>query len=381
MVLRLYCVRQTSIFGSAGAVSMPNDQRLQELQEEYAKTKYNKATDKYLGILRAKIAKVKAEMREKKRKKGVGYAAKKSGDATVVLVGPPNVGKSSLLKCLTNAETKVANYAFTTIDVIPGMLNYDGVLIQMLDLPGLIEGAHIGRGGGRKIASVIRIADMALFVVDPATYMMLPDMVKELEDLGIMVNKKRKSIKVEELKSGGITVEKNGHKAPSDSDIKEILSAFGIYNANVIFFDDANEDDLISALSGNRVFLKGMVVLNKIDTVNSTSKMREMLRSTGMDVVETSAQNSENIGELEHAIFSHLELIRVYLKPKLGSVDLNKPLVLKRGASVADAARKAHNKKLVNVKSAYVTGKSVRFAAQKVGLDHILEDGDVVTFV
>ena len=119
--------------------------KIEELQEQYSKTKYNKATNKYLGILRAKIGDIRKAMASQSRRVGTGYSVRKSGNATIVLVGFPNAGKSSLLHALTGVQSKVADYEFTTLEVIPGMLEYSGAKLQILDLPGLIQGAHIGR--------------------------------------------------------------------------------------------------------------------------------------------------------------------------------------------------------------------------------------------
>src|SRR5271154_1723455 len=187
------------------------EKKIDELKEQYSKTKYNKATNKYLGMLRAKIAKIKHAMESTSRKSGTGYSVRKSGNATVVFAGFPNAGKSSLLKALTGVDSRVADYAFTTLDVVPGMLEYNGAKIQMLDLPGLIQGAHVGRGGSMKIISVIRIADLILFVIDINSYINLYQLIDELNMLNIRVNKKKPNIRLEVGKVGGVHIESNNH--------------------------------------------------------------------------------------------------------------------------------------------------------------------------
>jgi len=137
-------------------------EQIKELEKELSTTKYNKATQHHIGKLKAKLAKLKLDSEKKRSASTSGYSVKKSGNATVALVGLPSVGKSTLLNILTNAESDVAEYHFTTLDVVPGIMEYKGAKIQILDLPGLIKGASKGRGRGREILSVIRNADLIL---------------------------------------------------------------------------------------------------------------------------------------------------------------------------------------------------------------------------
>ena len=102
-------------------------EQIKQFQDELKKTKYNKKTQHHIGLVKAKIAKLreKQEKRSKGGKKGEGYAVSRSGDATVLLLGFPSVGKSTLLNALTNADSEIGAYAFTTLKVIPGTLDYN----------------------------------------------------------------------------------------------------------------------------------------------------------------------------------------------------------------------------------------------------------------
>ncbi len=358
--------------------------KLEELKAEYAKTRHNKATEKHIGILRAKIANLTKSLAAKKGRKGMGFAVRKTGDATVALVGFPNAGKSSLLTSITNADSKVANYAFTTLDAIPGMLSYGGAQIQVIDLPGMIEGAHIGKGGGAQIVSMIRVTDLLLFVVDIAKSENVYTLMDELNEFNIRINKPRPDIKIEDKKSGGILVERNGRKTPEPNVVRQILNEFDIFHAVVIFKQDATEDDLVDLLIENTVYLKGMIALNKIDTVSPaqiTKISNELSSKTGMEVIPISASAGTNLLLLKERIFRNLKLMKIYLKPKDGQPDFAKPLILPSNSTVQSLAKALHTKIADNLRYALVNGKSVRFENQKVGPEHRLQDGDIVTLV
>lgn len=167
-------------------MSVDVDFKIRIIKEEIRKTPYHKGTEHYIGHLRARLAKLRQQKQAiKPRAGGRGFALKKSGDATVVLVGPPSVGKSSLLNKLTRAQSRVEEWPFTTVEVIPGMLQYKGAQIQILDLPGLIKGTAEGKGRGKEVLSVIRLADLAILMVDVRTEKELPSLVKELKKLKI----------------------------------------------------------------------------------------------------------------------------------------------------------------------------------------------------
>lgn len=360
----------------------PLQLRLEELRKEYSNTKYNKATNKHLGLLRAKIANVVKELNKKSGRKGMGINVRKSGDGTVVLVGPPNAGKSSLLNVLTGVDSKVAGYAFTTVSVIPGMLAWRDAKIQIFDLPGLIEGSHIGKGGGIRLGSVMRIADLVLLVVEATKYDVLFNIMAELSELGIKVNKGKPKLKVEDVDSGGIEIINNGNYAPPASEVVQILSEFGIYNAKVIFWESTTAEDLFDYLTRSNVYVQGIVVANKIDLVEKRAELLKTIKAkTGMPVIATSALERTNLEELKDAIFQNLNLECIYLKPKDGFADYSKPMIMKKGSSVLELAKVLHSDTAPLLKYALVNGKSAKFRNQACGSSHILEDGDVVTLV
>jgi ribosome-interacting GTPase 1 len=136
-------------------------EKIKELEERISKTKYNKKTQHAIGLYKAQLARLKEKQRARsRRKKGEGYAVRKTGDGTVVLLGFPSVGKSTLLNALTNANSPVGTYAFTTLTVIPGILDYKFAKIQVLDVPGVVHGAAAGTGRGKEVLAIIRNSDL-----------------------------------------------------------------------------------------------------------------------------------------------------------------------------------------------------------------------------
>src|ERR671911_617512 len=170
-------------------------EKIKAIQDEIHKTQINKATEFHIGLLKAKIARLRREMDENTHGKIVstggasaGFDVRKAGDATVVLIGLPSVGKSTLLNALTNAKSRVASYQFTTLTAVPGMMDYSGSKIQILDMPGIIEGAASGKGLGKRVLSVARSADLVLMILDvfqPHHFSLLK---KELSEIGIKID-------------------------------------------------------------------------------------------------------------------------------------------------------------------------------------------------
>lgn len=345
------------------------EERIEEIEKEILKTPYNKATQHHIGLLKARLAKLKEAVASRKKTGGTGFNIKKQGMATVAFVGFPSTGKSTLLNALTNAQSKVAAYEFTTLDAIPGALKHKGALIQLVDLPGIIGGAAVGKGRGREILSAARIVDLVLMVIDKPEQL-LP-IETELNRVGIRLNRQPPDVKIQRRDRGGLDVSiatKLTHM--DEKTLREMLIEFGITNASVLVRDDITQDELIDVLSGNRAYIPGIVVMTKLDRTGP----RE-------GYLQVSAHTGENLDKLKDAIFSKLKFIRIYMRPQGGEPDYSEPLMLERGATVREACQKLHRSFEGRFRFARISGPSAKFDDQKVGLDHVLKDEDILTLV
>ncbi|XP_045927386.1 developmentally-regulated GTP-binding protein 1-like [Micropterus dolomieu] len=142
--------------------------KIAEIENEMARTQRNKATAHHLGLLKARLAKLRRELITPKGGSGgatgEGFDVAKTGDARIGFVGFPSVGKSTLLSNLAGVYSEVAAYEFTTLTTVPGVIRYKGAKIQLLDLPGIIEGAKDGKGRGRQVIAVARTCNLILIV-------------------------------------------------------------------------------------------------------------------------------------------------------------------------------------------------------------------------
>ena len=354
--------------------------KIKAIEEELKRTPYNKATEHHIGRLKAKLAKLKEELRKRSSQKAKKTGIRKSGDATVALVGFPSVGKSTLLNKLTNARSEVGAYDFTTLEVVPGMLEYKGARIQLLDLPGLIKGASSGRGMGREVLSIVRSADLILIVSDVFNAHNLDVLFRELYEAGIRLNENEPQIKIKVKDRGGIRISSTVKLTKiSESTIREILREYRIHNAEVTIREDVTIDRFIDAILGNRKYVKAIKVINKIDLVDED--YLKNIKKMHSDAIYISAEKGTNIDMLKEAIFKSLDFIRVYMKPQGKKADLKEPMILRRGATIEDVCLKIHRDLRDNFRYAQVWGKSVKFNGQRVGLDHVVEDGDIITIV
>jgi len=363
------------------------EEQIAELEAELTKTPYNKATSKHIGRIKAKIAKLRDEAVNRAMKSGgggEGYSVKKSGDASAVLVGFPSTGKSTLLNKLTGTNSEVGAYAFTTLTVVPGALEHKGAKIQLLDIPGLIAGAAMGKGRGKEVIGVVRSADIIIILVDVFNGQHVNVLLKELYNAGIRINVPKPDITIKKSSVGGIRLSAVGTLDLDIEEVRTILSESKMMNADVLIRGNATQEDFIDAVQGNRVYVPAFIAVNKVDLIDK-AECQEIERSIkerfGAAPIMISAHSGYHMEELKDAIYDCLGFMRVYLKPQNEEADMDVPLIVRTGSTVEDVCTKLHRDFVRRFRYARVWGDSVKHGGQRVGISHHLIDGDILSII
>ncbi len=363
------------------------EDEVRALEDELQRTPYNKATSKHIGRVKAKIARLKDEAVQRAMKSaggGEGFTVKKSGDATVVLVGFPSTGKSTLLNTLTGTKSEVAAYAFTTLTVVPGAMEHRGAKIQILDIPGLIAGAAMGKGRGKEVIGVVRSADMIVILVDVFNSSHVDVLMRELYDAGIRINKPRPDITIKKTSQGGIRVHAVGALDLDVEEIRAILAESRIMNADILIRGNATQDEVIDAMLANRIYIPAFIAVNKVDLVDNKTRKEiavDLEKRFSMEPEMISAHTGYRMEEIKDRMYDTLGFMRVYLKPQSEAADLEEPLIIRQGSSVEDVCRKLHRDFVDRFRYARVWGHSVKHPGQRVGLTHRFKEGDLVTII
>ncbi len=355
-------------------------EKIREMEEAMTKAKYNKSTEHWFGLMKSQIAKLREKIEKKAAGKGggEGWFVKKTGNATVILVGFPSVGKSTLLNALCGTKSKVAAYEFTTLDCIPGTLNYNNAKIQILDVPGIISGAAFGKGRGKEVLAMARNADLVLFVVDALHPEHYPTLLKEIYDVGIRTNQRKPIVKIVKKSRGGLSMSSTVKLTKVSADtLSSILKEFKIMNADVVIRDDIDIDQFIDCVEGNRKYVHAIVCVAKSDLLSEHEKKK--LKEQVHDAIFVSAEKKEGLESLKEKIFNSLNFVRVYLKEVNKKPDLDEPMILTKPASLRSVCEHIHRDFVRKFRFVRVWGKSAKFPGQMFrNLDKILEDGDIV---
>ncbi|MFQ5924852.1 MAG: GTPase [Dehalococcoidia bacterium] len=288
----------------------------------------HKGTDRLRVELRTKIAKFSEESQRKlaTSRKGSAYNIRKEGAGQVIPVGLPNAGKSQLVSTLTEASPVVADYPFTTKAPTPGMMRFENIQIQLVDIPPIID-----RNAQPWLPNLLKGADLLLIMVDLSAEP-LGQVEAIIEDLG--------KLKIEPMGR------KEGQKEGAEPWIFQ---------------------------------KRALIVANKEDLEGSGESYR-VLRSRysgEFPLISISAKGGSGLEGLKEEIYRSLDIIRVYTKVPGMKADLEEPIVLKRGSTVEDVAQSVHKDFQAKLKYAQLWG-SGKYDGQQVKRGHILEDGDVI---
>jgi len=311
------------------AKSIP--EKIKALESMLAIMPKHKGTDKLRGQLRSKLSKLKSESEKKggAGRKGSLFTVKREGIAQALVLGLTNVGKSQLVLALTNANPEVADYPVTTRKPIPGMMPFENIQIQLVDVPPI--NFEIGEAW---LSPMARNADILIIMVDlsgdPLTQ--AEEVLARLEDIRI------KPIGVE----GEV-----------------------IHSGEAAIFEPR----------------RALIVANKVD-LDGAEEREGMLRERygrSFPVFSLSAQRGIGLEDLRRGIFEALEIVRVYTKPPGKEPEFSEPVILKKGSTVEDAANSVHKDFVSKMKFARIWG-SEKYQGQMVKRDYVLEDGDVIEF-
>jgi uncharacterized protein len=306
-------------------------EKLRLAKELLALMPKHKGTDKLQAEMKAKISKLRKQVEEG----GKGHGAhrvdlhshiEKEGAAQIILIGPPNVGKSSLLESLTHARPLIADYPYTTREPITGMMFFETVHFQLIDTPAISDEQF-----PTYLPNLIRQADLLALICDAFNPDPLagPDFVlKHLEEKSI------------------------------------ILSPEPPANAENPKF----------------VYKKTIIVANKyLDDENGAGLTRLRERFADFVIVPTSILDDDSLNNFRAAIFNAMKIIRVYTKRIGHEVEYKDPIILPIGGTVEDAAVMLHKDFAYKLQFAKVWGKG-KFEGQRVHNNYILSDGDIIEF-
>jgi ribosome-interacting GTPase 1 len=300
------------------------EEKIAALEEMLAVIPKHKGTDHLQADIKKRIAKLRDEGDEKGgAKSGDPFLIPREGAGQVVLMGFPNTGKSSLVGTLTRAKVTVADYPFSTALPVSGMMNYEDILIQLVDLPP-VTAEEMPKG----MAGTLRLADLVAITVDGSD----DDCLEQWQGCLNHLNERR-ILEIPGENTGQHT------KPPADF----------------------------------------LVVITKYDAPGADERLellKEMIPA-GWIYTTVSVNDPDSLNRLRKLIFDRLEIIRVYSKIPGKDVDRSNPFVLKVGQTVLDMAAKVHRDFPDKLKSAKVWG-SAKFPGQPVEKDFPLADGDVV---
>ena len=366
------------------------EEKLKALMEFLSAIPKHKGTENLVRQVRRQIAILRREIEEKKRTKrrggGPKFFVEKEGTAQIVILGLTNSGKSTLISTLTNAKPVISDIPYTTQTPIVGMMPYEDIQFQLVEAPALIEGASEGVAWGLKTIGLARNADAILILLDASNnpISQLKVILRELSNARILITKPKGRVEIERRSSGGIQIAIMGKLVNATlDDVRLLLHSYRIYHALVKIYGEVSLSDIEDAIYENAVYKPAVIVLNKIDLIdkNSIKALINRIRGivgTDIPVIAVSAIKGIGLKELGKILFEITGIIRVYTKQPNDDKPSDRPLILRKGATVLDAAKAIHSALYKRFKYARVWGPSAKYPGERVGGDHILMDRDIL---
>ncbi len=357
------------------------EEKIRALEEALSLIPDHKGTEKLRGRIKRRIAELRREAERKASLRAVRrdyFHVPKEGAAQVVLIGAANSGKSSLLRALTNAKPQVSGYPLTTTMPVPGMMLYNDVEIQLIELPAILTDDLEETQFTNRSIGFSKNADLIVIVLDGARgpARQLERILEIYDESGVSFRRKRCEIEIEKKDSGGIRLVVFGSLGVDVKEVEDLLRSVGIRNAVVRVRGEASIEDFEEVVIREMTHKRGLIAVNKIDQA-APGSLEEVKNIAGeIPVVAVSAENGAGLEDLKRQIFNSLDLIRVYTR-KAG-ITSDKPIILPRNSTIRDLAEIIHRDFAEKMKYARVWGASVKVQGQRVGPDHVLEDGDIV---
>ena len=352
---------------------------------------HHKGTMKLRGEMNKKIATIRDDL-ENKRRKGTGKSSggpklfiEKGASAQVALIGMTNVGKSCLMNATTNSKVQVTPTPFSTHEPVPGIMNYLDVQFQIVEAPAVMEGAAEGKAGGNVTLGLARNADGVILMLDlsrdPVAQLDL--ILAELEKTRVLVSKPSGGrVEIERRSAGArLRVIVVGRLIDcSMRDIEELVRNYKINDAIIRISGDVTLSDVEDAIYENTIYKPAVVVANKLDLPGTATNLQHLKQHVKdkLPIVPMSCEYKLGMQELGKAIFESIGIIRVYTKEPGNKIHSDHPFPLRKGATVNELAKNIHKELMMNFMFAMVWAKRLPFSPKKVGLNFVLDDGDII---
>jgi hypothetical protein len=362
-------------------------EKIPALQEFLSAIPKHKGNERLRAQTKRKIALLRAEVATKRRRAG-GRAAEgtmqKAGAAQVAILGLTKVGRSSLLNTLTAAKPVVASYPYATKVSVPGMLQFEDLQFQLVELPALVpgdDGRFIFQEGS---ADVVRNCDGLVVMVDLSAdpLAQLDQVISELARSQISTTKLESNVRIIKTQAGGLQLITAGRLLGcTREEVASLLKSYGIPNAIVRTVGDISLDDIEDVILETNLLSKPtIVVANKADLPSALEESRKFIDQVGsrMPVLITSCLTGRGMSELGRRLFETLAIVRVYTKEPNAARPSPEPFVIRAGTTVGELSRQIHTALFRQFKYARVWGKSASYEGERVGMGHVLFDGDIV---